>query len=48
MSEQNSLGVVRHESSVRRTDFLYRISIKSLIINKNGEILVVKETGRDY
>jgi 8-oxo-dGTP pyrophosphatase MutT (NUDIX family) len=48
MTEHNSLGIVQHEASSRRTDYLYRISIKGLIRNENGEVLVVKETGRDW
>lgn len=48
MSEQNSLGVINYETSHRRTDYLYRISIKSLVRNEEGEILVVKEAGRDW
>lgn len=48
MSETVSLGVVYHEASVRRTDYLYRISIKGMIRNRSGEVLVVKESGRDY
>lgn len=48
MSEQASLGVIDHPDSTRRTDYLYRISVKSLIRNEKGEILVVKEDGRNY
>lgn len=48
MSKQMSLGVINHENSSRRTDYLYRISIKGLIRNKKGEVLVVKEAGRTY
>lgn len=47
MSEHNSLGVVSHDApSSRRTDYLYRVSIKCLVRNDKGEVLVVKETGR--
>ncbi|HSE29731.1 MAG TPA: NUDIX hydrolase [Candidatus Saccharimonadales bacterium] len=49
MSSQNSLGVVSYDSpSTRRTDYLYRISLKCLVQNEKGEVLVVKETGRDW
>ncbi|HSX28849.1 MAG TPA: NUDIX hydrolase [Candidatus Saccharimonadales bacterium] len=48
MTQQSSLGIVHHDTSDRRTDYLYRISIKSLIRNPKGEILVVKEVGRDW
>jgi ADP-ribose pyrophosphatase YjhB (NUDIX family) len=47
MSKQLSLGVISQETTNRRTDYLYRISIKCLIRNEKGEVLVVKEAGRD-
>ena len=47
MSE-SSLGVITSETSTRRTDYLYRISIKCLIRDGNGNVLVVKETGRGW
>jgi ADP-ribose pyrophosphatase YjhB (NUDIX family) len=41
-------GVVRYEAhSTRPTDFLYRISLKCLVRNHKGEVLVVKERGED-
>jgi 8-oxo-dGTP diphosphatase len=48
MSEKTSLGVINYKTTARRTDYLYRISIKGLVHSKNGEVLVVKEAGRDY
>jgi 8-oxo-dGTP diphosphatase len=48
MSEQTSLGTITHNPSNRKTDYLYRISIKCLIRNDRGEVLVVKETDRDW
>lgn len=48
MTKQNSLGVIKQDEMDRRTDYLYRISVKCLIRNEKGEILVVKETGRDW
>lgn len=39
-------GVVRHELSERRDDYLYRVSLKCVIKNQRGEVLVVKEAGR--
>jgi len=48
MSEKKALGIVIHETSNRRTDYLYRVSIKGFIRNERGEVLVVKETGRRY
>ena len=38
---QDSVGVTRH-------DYLYRISLKALIYNDAGQILVVKEIDRTY
>src|SRR5690606_2413169 len=48
MTRQNSLGVIDSEKAGRRIDYLYRISLKGLIRNEKGEVLVVKETGRDW
>lgn len=48
MTKQDSLGVINLGNARRRTDYLYRVSIKGLIRNKSGEVLVVKETGRDW
>lgn len=49
MTLQHSLGHISHDaSSSRRTDYLYRISLKGLIKNDAGEVLVVKEMGRDW
>lgn len=39
------LGVVKYDNG-RRDDFLYRVSLKCLIVNALGEVLFVKETGR--
>lgn len=48
-NENPALGVVsHHDASNRRTDYLYRLSLKCLILNENNEVLVVKETGRDW
>lgn len=41
-------GVVKHPDSNRKTDYLYRLSIKGIILNNAGEILFVKESGRDW
>ncbi len=48
MPEQDSLGVVFHDNASRRTDFLYRISLKCFVRNEEGKILVVKESGRHW
>ena len=41
-------GVVEHLEGTRKTDYLYRLSIKGIIFNDVGEILFVKESGRDW
>jgi 8-oxo-dGTP pyrophosphatase MutT (NUDIX family) len=48
MSKQISQGIIHHETSNRKTDYLYRVSIKGLVRNEKGEVLVVKEAGRNY
>jgi 8-oxo-dGTP pyrophosphatase MutT (NUDIX family) len=49
MTLQHSLGHISHDNgSKRRTDYLYRISLKCLVKNDKDEVLVVKETGRDW
>ncbi len=40
-------GVIDHPEGSRKTDYLYRISIKGIILNDAGEVLLVKESGRD-
>lgn len=49
MAIENPQGVIPYdESKGRRTDYLYRVSLKCLVRNDQGEVLVVKETGRDW
>ncbi len=48
MPEEKIFGIVPHEHSQRRTDFLYRVSLKCLIRNDNGKVLVVKEANRTW
>ncbi|MDQ5931941.1 MAG: 8-oxo-dGTP diphosphatase [Patescibacteria group bacterium] len=38
--DQSALG--------RKNDYLYRVSLKGMVFNNQGEVLVVKETGRDW
>ena len=46
---QNQLyGVVAHPNSSRPTDYLFRVSIKNIIRNSKGDVLAVKESGRDW
>ncbi|HEX4662539.1 MAG TPA: NUDIX hydrolase [Candidatus Saccharimonadales bacterium] len=49
MSTKDSHGIIVYsDDSARKTDYLYRISLKCLIRNEAGEVLVVKETGRTW
>jgi|TARA_B100001245_G_scaffold98417_1_gene71440 8-oxo-dGTP diphosphatase len=42
----NVHGAINQEELGYAADYLFRVSIKGLIRNENGEVLVVKETGR--
>ena len=49
MSIENAKGVIEHDSAKNRpTDYLYRVSLKALIRDERGRVLVVKEGGRTY
>ncbi|HET9411525.1 MAG TPA: NUDIX hydrolase [Candidatus Saccharimonadales bacterium] len=49
MSGQLALGVVDYSGeSNRKTDFLYRVSLKCLVQNSQGQVLLVKEGNRDW
>ena len=48
MSESSVNGVVDHTHTNRKTDYLFRVSMKALVINERSEVLVVKETGRSW
>lgn len=39
-------GDIRHDGG--RQDFLFRVSLKAVILDEKGRILVVKESGRDW
>lgn len=41
-------GVIDQSSLNRKNDYLYRVSLKGLIRNDNGDVLVVKEAGRTW
>jgi len=45
MFEQVPYGIVSHDND-RRDDYLYRVSLKCLVKNPDGQVLVVRETGR--
>jgi len=40
-------GAIIHEESGRK-DSLFRVTLKAVILNADGETLVVKESGRDW
>lgn len=48
MSNTHINGVINQNHLNRKTDYLFRVSMKALVINEQGEVLVVKETGRDW
>lgn len=48
MVAHESFGVVSHDGVSRRTDYLYRLSLKCLVRNERGDVLVVQEAGRGY
>lgn len=41
-------GIIDQSELGRKTDYLYRVSIKGLIRNTDGHVLVVKEAGRTW
>jgi 8-oxo-dGTP diphosphatase len=47
MKIKNVHGAIVHEGS-GRTDSLIRVSLKAVILDERGRILVVKERGRDW
>lgn len=48
MNNQNdAYGVIDHVEIPGRKDFLFRNSLKALVFNDKGEVLLVKEAGRD-
>jgi 8-oxo-dGTP pyrophosphatase MutT (NUDIX family) len=47
MSLPNVHGVIVHNNE-RSPDYLYRISLKCLVVDATGRVLVVKENGRNW
>jgi len=41
-------GAIKYSDESRPNDFLFRVSLKAVITNNKGQILVVKENGRDW
>ena len=48
MTAQQINGVINSGIVGRRTDYLFRLSLKALIIDDQGRVLLVKEAGRDW
>lgn len=48
MLEKSLHGHIDQSALDRKNDYLYRVSVKGLIMNDHGEVLVVKEAGRDW
>ena len=48
MNDNNDAhGLIKHVNVPGRVDFLFRNSLKALVFNDKGEVLLVKEDGRD-
>lgn len=41
-------GSIDQSELGRKNDYLFRLSLKAIIVNERGEVLVVKESGRAY
>lgn len=48
MQNKTPYGDIDQSEIGRKNDYLFRLSIKALIQNDDGEVLVVKETGRNW
>ena len=48
MSNSLAEGVLDYPNFDRSTDYLFRVSLKALVMNERGEVLVVKESGRNW
>ena len=44
----NLHGVIDHIKGNGKKDYLYRLAVKGMIFNQAGEVLLVKESGRDW
>lgn len=44
----NIAGVINSGIDGRRTDYLFRVALKAVIIDDEGRVLIVKEKGRDW
>ena len=41
-------GHIFYEDNPQRQDYLFRVSLKAVIFNENNEVLIVKESDRDW
>jgi len=41
-------GMINYPDKSRHDDYLFRVSLKAIILNQEGYVLVVKESGRDW
>ncbi|MCX6728210.1 MAG: NUDIX hydrolase [Candidatus Saccharibacteria bacterium] len=41
-------GAIPHPNNPDLKNYLFRVSLKAVIFNKDGQVLVVKESGRDW
>ncbi len=48
MNTTKAHGVISLPDDDRRADFLFRVSLKAIIRNDKGQVLVVKETARSW
>ncbi len=49
MTERNSInGAIIHDDESKKQDYLFRVSLKAVILDEKGHVLVVKERGRDW
>lgn len=48
MNQEPIYGVITYPNNSRGNDYLYRVALKAYITNQRGELLLVKETGRDW
>ena len=48
MPHKKPHGIIDHTHINRKTDYLFRVSMKGLIRNHAGKVLVVKETKRSW
>jgi len=41
-------GIVMYPDENRSNDYLFRVSLKAVILNESRQVLIVKENGRDW